>query len=48
VIGLAISLEEVKMKINVSILESLDKGVRKLANLGKITSKISILLLTRK
>jgi len=34
VIGWAISLGEVKKKIKVSILESLDKGVRKLANLG--------------
>ena len=30
----AISLGEVKKKIKVFILESLDKGVRKLANLG--------------
>ena len=33
-IGWAISLGEVKKKIKGSIQESLDKGVRKLANLG--------------
>jgi len=34
VIGWTISLGEVKKKIKVSILESLDKGMRILANLG--------------
>ena len=33
-IGWIISPGEVKKKIKVSMLESLDKGVRKLANLG--------------
>ena len=34
-IGWVISLGEVKKKIKVSILESLNKGVRKLANWGR-------------
>ena len=38
----AISLGEVKKKIKVSILESLDKGVRKLANLGNNFTRILI------
>jgi len=42
VIDWAISLGEVKKKIKVSILESLDKGVRKLANLGNNFTRILI------